>query len=842
MKPLRIALRILAGLVLIPLGLAAALLMAVQLDPVGRMVLNRIAGVVVPRGASLEAGAVSGSWLGGLTLEDVRWTQAADTVALDTLRLDWSPLDSRPGRIAVREATATGLRARLGMGSQDDAAPARDTAGTGSAGDRGSPGAGNGWSVRIEELELRGGSAELHATPGTPADPYRITALEVEATGARVWPVPRAHVDSLRIRGGFAPPEHPPGWGRARLVARLGSDTLVLDTVSLSSPGSRVEGRGRIVLDDPLRPGAVEWTLLASPLVMDELPGVAVIPEVWRSDTLRLSSRARTTPRGSEARMEARTSGGDSVSARFLWTREGEEWAVQGDAALHAREASGLPGLEAIGGPVALRLEGQVTGRREPTGGSPGASPRETVRSSGRTGEAVSGAGRVELHAQETRLRAGWDLVRTDGSQTAADRLEVTLDTLVWGRVAFVDGTAAVTRPRGESAGPDTVSWTLEARPASGGRLDARGTLQAASSRRPLRYTGRATLTGVQEPYSGSRINGLAVVEGEGTDPLLARATARLELGRSRLGTVPVDTVTLRLDLDRGDATLEGSAGTPQGGGSLRLGASASQDGGVFRLVDVAVDSLLPAGAGPEDGSETRGGAGAPAGARIAGRLTGDGSWSGGPWGFTDPAQVDAELDVVTGGSRFGPVLLDSARASAVWRGGAVEATGWAFLPDSGRVELQGHGTLLDSLTLTVEEGSFRRLNLASLMDGAPATRLQGGLTARYRGGRHPRGVGGSPGSGGGYPPRDLRGASRRRHPARRAGGRRFGLELAAGGAGRSSGTRWLPGAARQQRRPSLHRPGPEGPTGHRSGGPDARGPWMGRPPRHGATPGACAG
>lgn len=704
MKVLRVAAWTAGGLVLAVPALLVVILLAVQSDTVGRAVFNRVVARVAPAGAELSVSHVSGSWVGGLVLEELVWTQRTDTIRADTVRLDWSLLEWRLGRITVAEATVAGVRARLdaGGGSTRAADTMASTSSNPPAAQNSTEG---GWTVRLEELAVRRANVELAEAPPGGEEAYRLSGVEVGGTGVQVSP--GFGLDSIRIEGRFAPPDRPVDWGRAEIVARFRGDTLSLDTLALESPGSSVRGRGQIGFAELLQPGGVTWEVHASPLVLGDIAGLGFVPSALADDTLELSTTAR--PEGAGARVEllANTSGGDTISAGMRWGREDTRWSGEGFLSLEVAQADAWPGLAVLGAPVDARIDGELQGRLG------------DAIDAGRAIELLEGRGRIDLTSTTALMRA--DLTLDPREEVRGDSLVLAVERLVWDRLALDRALLTLTRSDSSGAEPRPLAWALDAAPTSGGRIVGEGMIGNVASLDPLGYEGDVTLRGVVDPYSGSQISGRLQLEGRGTDPAEAQARADLVLTASKLGSVSLDTADFEVRWDAGDAEVRGSAATALGGGLVALTASTEPAGGRFDLERLGLDSLV-----------------IPGSARAADHLRasgeGDGSWTGGPFGFTDPEAITARLELASPEARVRGVALDSARVSARWQEGRVEATLLASLPDSGHAVLRGQGRALDPVELTLEEGRFRGVNLAEVVDGGPMTELNGSMTARYHG------------------------------------------------------------------------------------------------------------
>lgn len=693
------------GLLLLISSVLVLGLLAVQLDAVGTAAFHAAVARFGPADAEIRAATVSGSWIGGIELHQLVWLRGADTVRADRLSLDWSLPEWRVGSIVISSAAASGVEARLHAGG--GSARGASTAGgspPGPSGPRDGSPSGGGWAVLVEEFELTRATASIADPTDAEGGLYRVADLSLSGTGVRV--APGLGLDSLRLRARFAPPGRPAGWGEVLVTTRFEDGVLDLDTLSVRSPDSRVEGRGRANLNDFPAPGAAEWELQATPLRVADLEGLGFVPGTLRGETLRLVSRAWRDGAGSRMAVDALTSAGDSLGAEFEWRGDDENWHGTGVVEVGVAAGTALPGLGALGGPATVRLDGWLQG--------PGGGGGPAQEGAARSGTGLEGVATVKVEAPGRALTGELELTPRSGGRAPGDSLSLTLASLTWGDFVLDEGRVSVVRPGRDPHG-DPLDWALGVRTAAGGHLVGEGTLRPGDSATALRYEGHLEGRALQDPRSQARLSGRVHFEGSGTRPEEAVLTIAVGLQDSRIGAVKVEAADVEARWDRGELEAGGGLATDLGGGAFAVTATTSERGGRFELRRLAVDSLSVAGA------ELRG----------AGR--GSGSWTGGVTGFLDPTAVTARFESDIDGGRMAGLAVDSARLSGRWAGGRIDGVLEAAMPDSGRAEVRASVSLLDTVSVHLREGRLDGLNLASLLSGAPPTRLNGTVSGDLR-------------------------------------------------------------------------------------------------------------
>ncbi|MEJ2206360.1 MAG: hypothetical protein P8170_19895, partial [Gemmatimonadota bacterium] len=181
----------------------ALLLLAVQLDPVGRAVLMRGVALATPGWLEVDAEKVSGSWVHSLVVTGLRArdVRSGDLLAADTLTLTYRPLRWRPRRLVLDIVDVAGAALR--------ASRPEDTASSRSAPARPiSSEAEGGWTFVLEALSLRRAEGTLRLPEGGRfhAGPVRLTV-----SGARLGR--ELHVESWEVEARFAPAGRATGWG-----------------------------------------------------------------------------------------------------------------------------------------------------------------------------------------------------------------------------------------------------------------------------------------------------------------------------------------------------------------------------------------------------------------------------------------------------------------------------------------------------------------------------------------------------------------------------------------------------------------------------------------------------
>jgi autotransporter translocation and assembly factor TamB len=270
----------LTGLLVIVVALVGLL----QLPPVATLVVRKALTLApLNPGNRLEVGRVSGNFLHGLTLENVRLRRSdsggsRELARIDRLRVAYSLPGLRPPETRLDEIEiAGGSIAAHREGDRWDLAEvmrkSSDTTG------------GGGFAIGRLEVRDIGVAAEL-----SPDSVAHARIQELAAHDLRLGDTALASIDRLQ----FA--VQPPGsdrWLAASTRGRLTADELRFDPVRLSSEGSEVTGH--VVLPrnfrDARQIGRLDVRLTARPLAMADL--AALNPAVPAAGALQFDARAR---------------------------------------------------------------------------------------------------------------------------------------------------------------------------------------------------------------------------------------------------------------------------------------------------------------------------------------------------------------------------------------------------------------------------------------------------------------------------------------------------------------------------------------------------------------------
>ncbi len=306
---------ILLAVVVVVLGL-------LQLSPVATWAVGRL-GRLIPLnpGYSLEVGRVSGDWVTGLQLEDVRLQYRTRVLAvIERLKVSYDLRRLRGAETRIRELTVDGaqLVARREQGEWDLANALRRSEDTVGAG-----------VFTVDRIELKNVQLEAALTPDSV-----IRAREVLLRGRDLVlsDEPLLTLDTLHAR--FAPPVPTPLWIDLAARGAATGEELRLDPLRIRTDRSEIGGR--VVLPrnfaDRRLMDRLAVELKAVPLALADV--AAILPAV--------------RPEG-EVRLKARASGEQGVAS-------GEVAAQLGDATV-TLNGSTLVGSDA---PVGYRAYGEL--------------------------------------------------------------------------------------------------------------------------------------------------------------------------------------------------------------------------------------------------------------------------------------------------------------------------------------------------------------------------------------------------------------------------------------------------------------------------------------------------
>ena len=741
----------LAGVVL----LAVALLLLLQVPPVATWAGRRLAGLApLAPGSTLDIGRVSGSWIGGLALEDVVLSREGRRLAtIRSLRADYDLGELLAADRRLDELVVEGARIHTRReNGRWDLAEAFETAADTTAG---------GGTFAIGRLVLRDVSAVAELTPDSVA---RVEALELRARDLVLGDPPTVVFDTLTAR--LSPPTTPHVWLTLAARGAATPDLYRLDTLRLDGERSRIAGRAILPRDlaDESAVDQLDVALSAAPLALADV--APVVPALAPEGELELEVRAsaegrraigRITGRLGEASLtlDGATRLGPGQPAEYH--ASGQVRALDPSRLLAAAPAGRLnadleldlagPALDQADGRAELRVRESSVGETEVAD----ARLRATVDS-----------GRADLDLQGgiagARLALdGWarpfdsvpsyrlagtarDLPGTDSltamlaGREGSPSLEVGFRAAGRGttaETARVTGRATFTAVREGGERTPLGGTTLEVarrrvllRPellAAGGRIAAdvrvrladtvsyelrRGTIDSVDLGRLLGDTLSAPLTG---RFSG---------DGRGTAPDEAVLRADLALDELRYGARRIERVTARIGLDRGQATLALRGGLQGGVLSVNAQALPFDSTPLFEIRRAALDSVdlgtllgQPAYAGP-----------------FTARLTGSGAWGEARREFRGRLRIEP--------SRVGQVAVRSGVVNVALAGGRLRYDG-TLSSSAGAVAVAGDGRPLDEVpAIAIREGTADSLDLGALLgrEGL-STSLDARFTASAPGG-----------------------------------------------------------------------------------------------------------
>ncbi len=734
------------------LVIVVALVALLQLPPVATFVVRRLLTLApLNPGNRLEVGRVSGNFLRGLTLEDVRLRQNGRELArIGRLRAAYllprlRPPSSRIDELEVEDAEVATRRLDGHWDLLEVLRRSADTTGSGGA-------------ITIDRLRVRNVAVAARLAADSVA---RLRLQDLAAHGLSLGETPVAQIDSLHLA------LQPPGSARWLSVATRGgitADEVRLDPLHINSESSAVSGR--LVIPrrwrDPRLVDRLDVELAARPIDLADL--AAVMPAVADTGRLQLDARAWGE--------------GDSVIARLAAVIAGGRLTLDGGTRLR----DGKPTSYRVRGVVtdldpsrlaASAPAGRVNGRLDADLRGPLAAANGTARLRlDRTRLGGTLVRRLELGSRFTDGAADITLAGSldSGSVRARGRARP-FDSIpsyrVSGTAVGLPGTAAVARALSGGAGDPSlaVAFELAGRGTSPDSAVARGradlsalrradqptavghvTLRLASGRlelRPELLAGGGTITAVGEITLGDTLryelrdgrldrvdlgalagdtvvaplSGRFALAGRGTAPAAAVLRAELHLDELRYGARRVERVDLQARLDRGQLRLDGD-GALQGGRLVlqMLGRPFDSTASyvVRRAALEAVDlgSLLgrPELAGP-----------------VTLAASGEARVRGGDRSARGRVTVDS--------SRLGQVQLTGGDAGVRLDGERLgyEATLRAI---GGTLSLTGDGTTGDEPTYRVREGRLTAIDLGALLGRSDLrTDLNTSFTADVAGG-----------------------------------------------------------------------------------------------------------
>ncbi len=702
------------------LGITAAagiLLALLQLSSVATPTAQFLADIANPlEGTEISIGEVQGSWVASLELVNVSITRTDSVTGerlemahVDTLSTRYDMSDLTSGQLTLRNIRIAGPRATLRQAADSTwdwirvlPPPSTDTTTSN-------------FIVRVEDAVIsRGAASAQFYTPASDASAPDASALDSIATDAIVTDSvvtdSVATIDDLYVSLPLL--ESNAALGGLGLHARLDTlglrarapgDTtqlvfgtrldlspsrLQLDTLALDSPRSRVTGKGVARL--PSGPGDVlsdvDLQLSARPLSFLDL--VPLLPAATLDPAEEVDGILQLTGSGDElqARLDASFQDGGQVDLRSSFTPRIEAPEAEPSGGLFSQRA----GQDTSSGP-ALRYA--VDARiQDLTTSLIGVRDSLTNQITARFQADLSGASLSELSGSIT---AAVDDTRYGVTRADSVRLRATLNrgSTTYDLTGRVNGATLDGSGRAEPFA-DMPTYELAA---SFRELDAEAFGAAGF---PTQMNGRLTLDGRGASASTVRASTQLMLEPSVVNDLSIRA------GEASLTLVP-DSAAGRVEF------------TTPNGRFLVVGMTQLDSSERFRVDTARVDNIDVADL-MADTTDSR--------LQLTGQAAGRGF---------DPATMEVNGSVDITDSFYGTVQLDSLRSEVSLARGDLSAMLRAAVND-GQIELTASGRPFDSpLTVTVEQGRFRRIDIGKWSEGEAATSdLNGSFSASMTGGR----------------------------------------------------------------------------------------------------------
>ena len=732
------------------LTLVVAIVALLQVPPVATWAARKLLALVpLNPGYSLAVGSVSGNWITGLQLEQVRLRRGERELALlERLQVSYDPRllrgpDRRLEALVIDGGRVSAQRGRDGWDIANALQPSGDTTSSGGA-------------FAIDRLQLRRIDVAARLGPDSIA---RVRGLELRGRRLLVGDTVLLTLDTLRAS--LSPPVEPPLWFDLAAAGEATAGEIRLDPVRLKSHRSEIAGR--LVLprtfDDPRLAERLDVRLTALPLALADL--AAVYAGVPPEGDLRLEATASASGRLVTATLAARLD--------------------RGTVELRGSTAVGR------GAPAVYRVHGEVRDldpsrlhRSAPIGvvsGEVDADLRgETLPlADGSASLKLRGSRVGETELRDLDLRATVERGRADlalrgalmGGSLRADGWARPFDSVpsyrLSGAAQGLDGTEAVARALSGAAGDPSLDlrFRLAGEGVSPDEADVTGRLDLAAVRgdtgrtdlgqaslrldrgrlelRPDLLIGGGRVRGVAEARLEDTISyrvrdgsidsvdlgklmgdtvvaplsGRFTLAGRGTAPETAAITARLQLDELRYAARRIQQVIARARVEGGRATLD-LRGAVQGG-RLAVEATARPFDSVttFTVRRATLDSVdlgtlldRPDLAGP-----------------VTVGATADGKWG-------------ESLKIVRGRvslspSRMGRIEIRDGEVNARLSGEQLTYDA-RLLTGGGAIALEGDGTpLADRPTYTVRSGRGDSLDLGVLLG---RDSLSTSITTRFTG------------------------------------------------------------------------------------------------------------
>ncbi|MBA3316952.1 MAG: hypothetical protein H0T50_02535, partial [Gemmatimonadales bacterium] len=727
--------RVLAIAAISALTLVVAIVALLQVPAVATWATGRLLSLVpLNPGYALQVGRVSGNWLTGLQLEQVRLRRGSRELALvERLRVSYDPRQLRGPDRRLRELVVDGARVVARRGPQGwDIANALEASGDTTAA---------GGDFVIDRLTVRRVEIEAHLAPDSTA---RARGLFLDGRGLVLGDPILLALDTLGAS--VAPPGGSPLWFDLAAAGAVTAEEIRLDPFRIKSHRSDIAGR--VVFprsfDDPRVADRLDVSLEALPLALADL--ASVYPGVPPDGELRLEAAASAEGRLVTARLAARLDPGtielqgSTVMGRgapAVYRLHGEVRDLD-PSRLHRSAPIGV-----VNGEVDADLRGETL---------PVADGHASLQLRGsRVGE--TDLRDIDLRAEVNRGRADLALKgQIFGGSVRADGWARPFDSVPSYRLAGgalgLDGTAAAARVLAGDAADSTLDVRFRVagdgvapreadlegrvelaavRPDQGrvplgdaavnltaGRLEIRPTLLMAGGRIGGLVTARFEDTISYEVRRGTiervdlgrlmgdtvaaPLSGRFTLRGRGVAPESASITARLELDELRYAARRIEQVIARARVEGGRAVLE-LRGAFQGG-RLSVDASARPFDSVSTFVvrRATLDSVdLGTMLGQPD---------------FAGPVT-LGATASGRWGESAKS-VKARLTVAP--SRLGPIEVATGSMDAELTGERLTYVA-ALRTNGGSLALEGEGRPMAEVpSYVVRQGRTDSLDLGTLL------------------------------------------------------------------------------------------------------------------------------
>jgi autotransporter translocation and assembly factor TamB len=737
--------------VVVLVSLLAALVLLLQLPPVATRVVRKLLTLApLNPGNRLEVGRVSGNFFGGLTLEDVSFRQAGRELAhIPRLRVAYHlpGLLAAVKRIDDVELDGARITARRQRGRWDLVDVMRKSSDTTGGG-----------GFALGRLQVRDAGVAAALSPDSIA---RVRGFDLAARDLHLGDTALASIESLS----FA--VQPPGsrrWLAVETRGGLTAEEIRLDPLSIHTELSQLSGRAIVPrsFGETRSVDRLDVRLAARPLDLADLASLA--PAVPGKGKLQFDVRA--------------TGDGDLVTAHLGATLDQATVNIDGGTRLErgAPKSYRMHGVirqldparlhaSAPTGSINADLDAKLDGPLAQANGD------ATLRLD-RSRIGTTTVRRFDLSAvlargaADLRLRGMLDT----GAVTATGRARPfdSIPTYRFsGSATGFPGTAAVARalagPAGEPALAVAFRFTGQGKSADSARVQARVDLTAVrdkGARVPIGHTtlrladgrlmlwpellaGGGRITAVGSVTLGDTmsyrlrdgridrvdlgkltgdtlvapLNGRFSLEGRGTAPAEAQATARIHFDRVRVGKRRVERVDAVARLDRGQLRLQGDGALQ--GGRLVLEALGrpfdSTSSYVLRRaalegVDLGTFLGQPAFAGP-----------------VTLSVTGQGRWRG------EDRSAKAQLTVQQ--SRLGHVEVAGGGANLELAGKRVNYDA-SLQTNAGALSLAGDGTPMADVPLyRILRGELTAIDLGTLLDRSDLhTDLNTSFTAQVAG------------------------------------------------------------------------------------------------------------